>query len=36
MHRFKSAILAELKYCQNGNFEPLHEIQNVFLAKRLL
>ena len=33
MHRFKSAILAELKNCQNGTFEPVHEIQNFFWPK---
>ena len=26
MHRFKSAILEKLKNCQNGTFEPGHEI----------
>ena len=26
MHGFKSAILAKLKNCQNGTFEPVHEI----------
>ena len=26
MHRFKSAILEKLKNCQNGTFEPVHEI----------
>ena len=36
MHRFKSAILTELKNCQNGTFEPVHEIQKQILAKRLL
>ena len=30
MHRFKSAILPELKNCQNGVFEPVHEIQICF------
>ena len=30
MHGFKSAILAKLKNCQNGTFEPGHEIQNFF------
>ena len=30
MHGFKSAILAEWKNCQNGTFEPMHEIQNFF------
>ena len=33
MHGFKSAILAEWKNCQNGTFEPMHEIQNNFLPK---
>ena len=28
MHEFKSAILPELKNCQNGTFEPMHGIQN--------
>ena len=27
IHRFKSAILAKLKNCQNGTFKPVHEIQ---------
>ncbi len=35
MHRLKSAILLELKNCQNGTFELVHGIQNLFLAKRL-
>ena len=26
MHGFKSAFLAKLKNCQNGTFEPVHEI----------
>ena len=30
---FKSAILAKLKNCQNGTFEPEHEIQNFFGQK---
>ena len=30
MQGFKSAILPELKTCQNGTFEPLHEIQKIF------
>ena len=34
MHRFKSAILLELKNCQNGTFEPLHGIQKK-IAKSL-
>ena len=33
MHPFKSAILAELKNCQNGTFEPVHEIQKNFWHK---
>ena len=33
MHRFKSAILAKLKNCQNGTFEPVHEIQKFFWPK---
>jgi hypothetical protein len=33
MHRFKSAILPELKNCQNGTFEPMHGIQKHFLPK---
>ena len=33
MHGFKSAILAEWKNCQNGTFEPVHEIQNFFWSK---
>ena len=28
MHGFKSAILAKMKNCQNGTFEPVHGIQN--------
>ena len=36
MHGFKSAIFPELKNCQNGTFEPVHEIQKKNLAKRLL
>ena len=27
MQGFKSAILPKVKNCQNGTFEPLHEIQ---------
>ena len=30
---FKSAILPELKNCQNGTFEPLNEIQTFFWPK---
>ena len=33
MHGFKSAILAIFHFHQNGTFEPVHEIQNFFLAK---
>ena len=33
MHRFKSAILPELKNCQNGTFDPVHEIQKFFWPK---
>ena len=36
MYRFKSAILAKMKNCQNGTFEPVHEIQKNFLAKSIL
>jgi hypothetical protein len=35
MHGFKSAILAEWKNCQNGIFEPVHEIQKKFRPKDL-
>ena len=27
MHMVKSAILAIFQFCQNGTFEPVHEIQ---------
>ena len=30
MRGFKSAILPEMKNCQNGTFEPMHGIQNCF------
>ena len=33
MYRFKSAILEKLKNCQNGTFEPVHEIWNFFWPK---
>ena len=33
MHRFKSAILAIFQFCQNGTFEPVHEIQKNFWPK---
>ena len=36
MHGLKSAILAKMKNSQNGTFEPVHEIQNFFLAKSIL
>ena len=36
MRGFKSAILSELKNCQNGTFELLHGIQKKILAERLL
>jgi hypothetical protein len=36
MHGFKSAILPELKNCQNCTFEPVHGIQKKNRAKRLL
>ena len=36
MHGLKSAILEKLKNCQNGTFEPVHEIWNFFLAKSIL
>ena len=36
MHRFKSAILAELKNCQNGTFELVTEIKKKDFAKRFL
>ena len=35
MHGFKSAILVKMKNCQNGTFEPVHEIKK-FLAKSIL
>ena len=31
MQGFKSAILAIFHFWQNGTFEPLHEIQKLFL-----
>ena len=34
MHRFKSAILEKLKNCQNGTFEPMHEIQKFFFGQK--
>ena len=33
MHGFKSAILAKMKNCHNGTFEPVHEILNFFWPK---
>ena len=33
MHGFKSTILAIFHFCQNGTFEPVHEIQNFFWPK---
>ena len=33
MHGFKSAILAIFHFCQNGTFEPVHEIQKIFWPK---
>ena len=33
MHGFKSAVLAGWKNCQNGTFEPVHEIQKFFRPK---
>ena len=33
MHGFKSAILPELKNCQNGTFEPVDEIKKIFWPK---
>ena len=33
IHGFKSAILAKMKNCQNGTFEPVHEIQKFFWPK---
>ena len=33
MHRFKSAILATFSLCQNGTFDPVHEIQKNFWSK---
>ena len=33
MHRFKSAILAIFTFCQNGTFEPVHEIQKKIWPK---
>ena len=35
MHGFKSAILAIFQFCQNGTFEPVHEIQKNFGPKAL-
>jgi hypothetical protein len=33
MQGIKSAILPKVKNCQNGAFEPLHEIQFFFVPK---
>ena len=33
MHGFKSAILEKWKNCQNGTFQPVHEIQKLFGPK---
>ena len=33
MHGFKSAILAIFLFCQNGTFEPVHEIQKILWPK---
>ena len=33
IHWFKSAILEKLKNCQNGTFEPVHEIRKFFWPK---
>ena len=33
MHGFKFAILAIFTFCQNGTFEPVHEIQKFFWPK---
>mgnify|MGYP001229335960 CR=1 FL=1 len=33
MPRLKSAILTIFQFCQNGTFEPVHEIQNNFWPK---
>ena len=34
MHGLKSAILAEWKNCQNGTFEPVHEIQKKIFCQK--
>ena len=36
MHGFKSAILAIFQFCQNGTFEPVHEIEKNLGPKALL
>ena len=36
MHGFKSAILQELKNCQNDTFESVHGMQKIFPAKKLI
>ena len=33
MHGFKNAILAIFQFCQNGTFDPVHDIRNFFLPK---
>ena len=33
MHGFKSAIFAIFPFCQNGTFEPMHEIQKKIWPK---
>ena len=35
MHRFKCAILEKLKNCQNGTFEPVHEIWIFFFLRKV-
>ena len=36
MQGFKSAISPKVENCQNGTFEPLHEIQKTFWTKSIL
>ena len=31
--QLKSAILAIFQFCQNGTFDPVHDIRNFFLPK---
>jgi hypothetical protein len=33
MHGFKSATLTVFQFCQNGTFEPVHEIEIFFWPK---